>query len=429
MILKSHGHDVRIANLTVGQMLGNERGIGSGVFVSEKSTGGLPAFSRAVGIAAEAVAKRDCGVFRGADADKKRVTTTWQARLFGGTPNDRQSWFDLWEETEASMTATNNAIWLKVADKLGRVDSVFFVPKHRVEARWNRELSRAEYRVKNEDGSGWSDWLDGSVVLHFRIGHLQPGSIMAPTPVEVFREALKAALAKSKYESNHYDQGLMKSLAVTFPGDVKPEQARRFRELLQSEHGGVPNSAGVRVFGGGATVTEVGISLADAQFIESMNFDVEQIARITRVWASLIGGNGGTGSTRQMITPEHEEDRWYRYGLEPRLTRYEKRVLADPSFFGAGSRDYLEFLSSAVRADAATESRMLVSEVQCGITLADEARAIKGRPPLPNGLGQIPQITPVGGAPNDAAGQVQEATRQLLEREIDLAIERILATR
>jgi hypothetical protein len=38
--------------------------------------------------------------------------------------------------------------------------------------------------------------------------------------------------------------------------------------------------------------------------------------------------------------------------------------------------------------------------IQNGSELVDEARADNGRPPLPNGAGQIPQITPVGGAPN-----------------------------
>lgn len=398
MILRSRGADVRIANLTVGQMLGNERGVGSGVFVTEKSVGGLPAFGRAVGIASEAVAKRDLGVFRGADGVQKLVTTTWQARLFAGVPNERDSWFDVFEATEASLTATNNAFWLKVTDKLGRVDAVYFVARDRVQPRWNRDAGRAEYRIRGADGSTWSEWLDSSTVTHFRVGHGQPGALMAPSPVEIYRETWKAALAKTTYESNHYDAGLMKSIAISFPAEVKPEQARRYREALMSEHGGVPNSAGVRVFGGGAQVHEVGISLADAQFIESMNFDVEQIARMTRVWASLIGGNGGTGATRQMITPEHEEDRWYRYGLEPRLTRIEQRVKADPSFFGPGARDYPNFLATRIRSDAMNESQMLVKEVEAGVRTSNEARATLGLPPHPDG--DVLQITPVGGKEN-----------------------------
>jgi hypothetical protein len=42
------------------------------------------------------------------------------------------------------------------------------------------------------------------------------------------------------------------------------------------------------------------------------------------------------------------------------------------------------------------------SQIQAGTLLPDEARADNGRPPLPDGLGQIPQVTPVGGAPNPA---------------------------
>jgi hypothetical protein len=43
---------------------------------------------------------------------------------------------------------------------------------------------------------------------------------------------------------------------------------------------------------------------------------------------------------------------------------------------------------------------VLQQRVQSGILLIDEARHILGYDPLPGGVGQIPQITPVGGAPN-----------------------------
>ena len=38
--------------------------------------------------------------------------------------------------------------------------------------------------------------------------------------------------------------------------------------------------------------------------------------------------------------------------------------------------------------------------MQSGVLLPDEARHELGYEPYPDGIGQIPQITPVGGAPN-----------------------------
>jgi HK97 family phage portal protein len=403
MIIKSRGEQVRIANLTVGQMLGDQtRGsqLGS-VSVTHKTAGGLPAAGRAIGIAAESVAKRKLGVWRGPEEAKTRVTTTWQARLFAGQPNERESWSELFEQLEASLTGRNNGFLLKSRnDKTNQVEGLYFVPRDRVEARWNRERHCAEYRIADAAGNWSGEWFDASVVMHFRVGHVEPGSLIVPTPVERYRDALKAALSKVRFEGNHFDQGILNALAVTFPGEVTPEQARRYREALQSEHGGVDNAGGIRVFGGGASVATIGVSLADAQFIESMNLDVEQIARIYRVWASLIGGSAQPGS-RQVITPEHEEDRWNRHGLESRLMRIEQRFAIDPDFFGVGARDFPAFLPAPVRGDVAAESNRLTREVQAGVITSNEARAEKGLPPLPGG--DTLQITPVGGAPNDPA--------------------------
>jgi HK97 family phage portal protein len=402
MILRSRGNDVRVFDPSVGQLLAQrERGLGgSYVAVNGRSVSGLPAAARAITIAAEAVAKRRMRVWTGENADKREVTTTWQARLFRGVPNERESWFDVFEKTEASLTGRNSAFWLKAKDEVNRVVSVYFVGRDRIEARWNRQTNEPEYRIRSVDGNGWTDWLGPDVVLHFNVGSVEPDCLIAPTPIEQFRDVLKAALSKVRFEGNHYEEGIMNSLAVVFPEGVTPEKAREYREAMRDEHGGIENSAGVRAFGGGVTLHEIGISLADAQFIESMNFDAQQLARIYKITASLLDVGAG-GSQRTQLTAELEEDRWYRFGLEPRLTRIEERLKSDPDFFGSSARAYPAFAFAPIRADVATESDRLVHEVQAGIKLPDEARAELGLPPLPNGAGQIPQITPVGGAPND----------------------------
>jgi hypothetical protein len=84
----------------------------------------------------------------------------------------------------------------------------------------------------------------------------------------------------------------------------------------------------------------------------------------------------------------------------PRLLRLEDAFNADPWLFGAGSRDRLVLDPMPVRGDLRTEAATDVALVQVGIELVDETRARRGLDPLPGGVGQIPQITPVGGAPN-----------------------------
>jgi hypothetical protein len=126
--------------------------------------------------------------------------------------------------------------------------------------------------------------------------------------------------------------------------------------VFEAEHGGLENQAKVRVIGGGSKVETIGLSLQDAQYVESMQLSIDALANIYGVPASLLGGgNKQTGATP--ITPEHEQMRWFEYGLEPRLARIVATVNSDPDFFGPGARDYVTFTGVTVRADTAAESR------------------------------------------------------------------------
>jgi HK97 family phage portal protein len=417
MILRTISGDKRVASLDGVAAMEREAGGGrlsGGATVSANALAGMPAANACIRIASWAVMKRPMRVWRGEGIDRRQVATTWQARFFAGTPNDWESWSDVFEQTEASMTSRNNAFWLKLKDAMtGRVAQVEVKHPDLVQARWNTELARAEYRVRRDElTNSWTDWLTSEYVLHFRAGYIHPGAVMAPSPVQLFKDAISAAVSKRRYETNFYNDGLLQGVAVTFPKEVEPEQARRYRDLLREEHGGVSNSSTVRVFGGGAKVDTIGLSLADAQFVEGMQFSAREMAQIFGVPASLIDAND---KDTRPLSPEHEEDRWHRHLLEPRLMRIQERLRSDADFFGANARDYPAFAYSTVKGDVTAESARLVAEVQAGILLPDEARAEKGLVPLPDGVGQIAQITPVGGAPNPDQQQASRSFHFSLE--------------
>lgn len=367
----------------------------AGVSVSAREVAGLPAFQQAIRVAATSIAKHELGVWRGDGGERRRVTTTWQARFFRDPPNERYPWFFAWEGTEASLTARNNAYWLKLYEQ-GRVAAIHVIHPDNIRARWNPAERRTEYRVLLDTGA-WSEWLTQADILHFRAGAPEPGAIIAPSPLELHRRTWQAALAKARSESDFYERGLARTVAVVFPDQVTPEQSERWRQVYLGP-GGVESSSQVKVFGGNPRIETIGLSQQDAQYVESQAFTLEDVGRMLGVTPSLLWAASKEGA--KPITPEHEEDRWFRHGLEPRRLRIESFIRADPAFFGPGARDYPMFLVDVVRGDLRTESETLVREVQAGIVLVDEARAKRGMPPLPNGIGKIPQIVPVGGAPN-----------------------------
>jgi len=361
--------------------------------VNGDTVSGVPAAARAINGAGQAVAKLDFCVWRGKPEERLRIETTWQARFFKGKPNDIPgvTWFNVWEQTEASLTARNNAWWYKLRDASARVVAVYVLPPLMVSPAVD-STGRLAWQVY-----GRPKLVDPADILHFR-GPGKPGELLAPSPIELHVDSLRAAIAKTRHEARTYDSGTGRALAAVFPREVTKQQAEEWRDAYKARFAG-DASSDIRVFGGGLKIETIGLTMQEAQYVESSNFSVEEIARIFAWPASLIGGSAN--SNQISFSPEHESQRTFEHYVLPRLKRLEDAIRVDPDFFGIGARDYPLFQSEGfVRGDVTTESEMLVREVQAGIRLVDEARRVRGLGPLPDGVGMIPQITPVGGAPN-----------------------------
>lgn len=405
--LLSLGEEQRSAGWTgFSPALARAETIGGGVVVSAASVRGVPAYGQAVRIASEAVARLQLGVWTGRGVDREKVTGDWRAELFDSAPNDQQTRFGFWEAVEESLTCRGNAFIWKTLDDLGRVREWWALHPDQVHP--ESRGGRVQYRVHLTDwwvnplgGGGTRSVVVPAVqVIHFR-GHGGGGGLLAPSPVEQYARALGAALSKATHEERLFTRSATLPYAITFPEGVSPETVRRFGEIYEARYTGAAQSGGVPVVGGGAQYTQIGLSQKDAQFIEAMNFSVDEIARITNVSASLIGGGAGIGQRGGPISPEHEEDRWHRYGLGPRLDRIESTLLADRDLFTPGDDMYPRFEAhEAVRGDIATEEMLAHQQIQDGRLLVDEWRAKHGYPPLAGGVGSIPQIVPVGGGPN-----------------------------
>ena len=410
MILRTRGNDrhLRAADLTAIDQIARDRGgyAGGQVRVDNQTMAGLPAFDAAIHRAAEAVAGLTMRVWRGRSIDRREVTGSWQARLFAqAAPNPEQSWWDFWVTAEASLTARRNAfIWRTITD--GRVTALWALHPDQVAV--DIRDGKVAYRVRI--GGGLLD-PTGTTTLGMREAAVTTRELMhvkgpgggglpvAPSPIDVFRQAIGGQLAQTAYTERFYTQSTGDSTILSFPLEITNAQAKEAKALWDAG-GGVGGAYGTRVVSGGASVTTIGLSQRDAQWVEGMSLGVEDAARIMNWEPSLIGG-GASGQDDAPRTPEHELTRMVRYRLAPRLKRWDAALRSDPYLFGPGARDYPAFdWEGLIEADIATQTDADVKNVQAGISLVDEIRAGRGLPPLPGGMGQVPQIVPVGGSPH-----------------------------
>jgi HK97 family phage portal protein len=372
--------------------------------VSPSSVSGIPAFNRAVRIAAEAVASLRMRIWTGDGVDQRRVTSVWQARLFKDALNDVQSRYGFWETVETSLSKRGNAyIWVNPDPVTGRAVDMYALHPDQVLPLKQRSGS-IEYNVfvgpdfVDPVGKGYGFYHVGpETILHIR--GFDNFGLISPSPIEVYRESLGVGVARLQHEGNTYGKGTALKGVVQLPAGIGRDAADQWRDFWKAQHEGA-NAQTTAILGGGAEFKTISMSMADAQFIESQQFGVEECARIVGVTATLLDVGGGAGNAKP-LTPEHEDTRWFRYGLGPRLERIESALLNYPSLFAEGSSYYPAFdTSSFIRGDRVTEAQIALTKVQSGQWLVDEARALDGMEPLPDGAGQVPQIVPVGGQAN-----------------------------
>lgn len=370
--------------------------------LSEGHVRGVPAINRAARIRAEALASLRLRCWRGDGPDRERVDNVWQARLFKGSPNEWQTRFTFWETAGESLAYRNNAyIWKLTDPDYAQVVALYALHPDQVSVKGG-----GRYEVDVRDGyvdpvgRGHARYkVDDSTILHIR-GHGQGGTWAAPTPVEVFREALAGPVERQRHEAKMWRRGTSLQLAVQLPNPVSRKEAADMRESWRASYEGTDGET-TAVVGGGAEIKPIGMTMADAQFVEMAKLTVMDAARIMGVPANLLGAQ------IERTVPNLEQDlaTWLRFGLGPELERIEAALLADRQLFPPVGRSIYPMFDTEtfVRGDLRTEDTIAHQQVQDGRLLVDEWRATRGLPPLPDGAGKIPQVVPVGGGQNPNA--------------------------
>lgn len=376
--------------------------------VGEKEMRGIPAINRGARLRAEAVASLCLYCWRGEGVERRRVDTTWQARLFAKKPNGQQTRFEFWETVEESLSYRGNGYaWLGY-DRTSKQVAEWYAlhpDQVKVNADGSFEVVVAPGYV-DPVGKGPATYKDlgPDTVLHFR-GHGQGGQLLAPSPVQVFREKMAGPIGRQRHEARMWRRGTALQVGIEFPAGVSKESADQWREQWRSNYEGTEGET-TAVIGGGATIKPIGMTATDAQFVDLARLTIEDAALIMALPANLLGVQ------LQRAVPNLEQDKrmWLEDGLGPELSRIEDTLSGCEVLFGNAQTYPGFFTDGFVRGDLATESAILVSEVQAGITTQNEARAIRGLPPSSDPRADELQFTPVGGAQNTVSSPGDSGT-------------------
>lgn len=219
------------------------------------------------------------------------------------------------------------------------------------------------------------------------------------------RLSLGTGLAGEKAANRSYRNGAMISGLVTpkDPADeLTPDQARETKAAINQTLVGPERAGDVVVMSQALTFTPWAMSAADAQFMESRTFSVDEIGRWFGVPPHLLGLTEKSTSWGQGIA---EQNRGLaRYTLTPWTTAIEQRLttLLPPN--RKAEFDYTAF----VRPSPEDEIGLLLDQVREGLITPNEARRVRNMPPVAGGdtlripPGAAPPTAP-GGPPADGS--------------------------
>jgi HK97 family phage portal protein len=357
-----------IGDPAVAELLGMGLPNLAGVSVNEHSALGLSAVYRAVSLIAGSIASLPMRTLQ------NRGDQTERAKSFFDTPGGPNGLTAYeWKETVlAHLLLHGNAFLAHIYGGAGQL--VGMQPLHPlcVTVECYPDVGKT-FKVSLNDGTIRE--FNQNTMTH--IMALSTDGICGLSPITMARNSFGTSIAGERSAARMFANGALVSGLVTPEDDLTEAEAKTIKDSLRQKMLGESNAGDIAVINRKLKFTQWSMNAADAQWIESRAFQIEEIGRWYGVPPHLLGQ---TDKQTSWGTGVSEQNRGLaRYTLTPWSTRIEERLsrLLPPS--RKVEFDYTAF----VKPSPEDEITLLIAQVQAGLITVDEARSIRNMPPLP----------------------------------------------
>jgi len=342
----------------------------SGVEVTEGTALGLSTVWRACSLIAQTIAS--CEV----DAVRK---------MQDGTLDKVDSWidnpgasmgvtaFEFWETTMMHLLLHGNAYLVHIYNGAGQI--IGLLPVHPAAVGLEVRNRDKQFRITVDDGS--SKVYTPETLTH--IPAMSLDGIRGISPLSAARTSLGVSIAGERTAAKMFSSGAMISGMVTPEEDVSPEEAAEIREVIDTRLTGVENAGDIAIINRKLKFTPWTMTSADAQFLESRHFQVEEVARWFGVPPHLLMQTDKQTSWGSGVA---EQNRGLsRTVLGPWVRRLQDRV---SELLPRGQTLVFDF-ASLERPNPEQEVELLIKQIQGGMITANDARRVRNLPPAPGG--------------------------------------------
>jgi len=243
------------------------------------------------------------------------------------------------------------------------------------------ELKNGEVVYRYTVPSGETVTLSSKQVLHI------PGfgfdGLIGYDPITLHREALGLSKACEEFGARFFKNGSslrgVISLNEVLRGEEGKKAHERMRESWDTIYSGLSNSHRVAILEGGASYKDIGIPPNNAQFLETRNFQVLEVARMLNIPPHKLGHL----SDATFSNIEHQNIEFVVDTLQPWLKRWEQEIRRKLIFDRAYFAEFL--VDGLLRGDIKSRYEAYSIGREKGWLSANDVRELENMNPIDGG--------------------------------------------
>ncbi len=187
------------------------------------------------------------------------------------------------------------------------------------------------------------------------------------------RNAIGLSIAAEKFGSKFFANDARPGVVLKHPGLLGDEAYKHLKESWNDMHQGANNSHKPAILEEGLDIASIGIPPEDAQFLQTRQFQVAEVARIFRIPPHMIGDVQKSTSWGTGI--EQQELGYLSHTLRPWLTRIEQQLNKD-LLLQAEKKEYLfeHLVDVLLRTDTSARFEAYAKAITTGFMTRNQAR-------------------------------------------------------
>lgn len=352
-------------------------------------------------------------MYRRLERGKERATDHPYYRLLHDAPNPEHTSMVFREFIVGHLLGWGNFYGQLIWDNRGVVREIWPLRPDRMEVFRDKDNER---KYLYSPGQGGKIAFRQQDILH--IPAFGFDGLVGYSRISLGRNAIGLSMSAEKYGSRVFQNDARPSVVLMHKNKVGDEAYKRLKENWNELYQGAGNAGKTGILEEGMDLKTIGFPSKDAQFLESRQFQVSEIARLFRIPPHMLGDV--TNSTSWGTGIEQQELGYLTHTLRPYLVRIEQQLWKD-LLLPDEQEDYVfEHLTDAMlRTDTQARFQAYATAITSGFMNPNEARERENMNPYEGGDEFRVQMNtePAGSSEEDSPQRTQSVTKE--DREHD----------